>query len=108
MQDPALCLSVLPAAVGFQSLRRGESPESVQALELYSRALSTIRRPLQADTEGANDVTILAATYLWRVATNMPDLETLWVHADFVRGLVKARGGLNALGFHGSIAHYIR
>jgi Fungal specific transcription factor domain len=108
MTDTGVCLSVLSAAAALRCLREGQPPRSVQLLELYGRALGSVRENLDQIPAHVTDEIILSAVLLWRIQANTRDLKTLKSHANSVRGLVEYRGGLHKLGYNGALAQWIR
>jgi hypothetical protein len=107
MTDTSLCLSVIAAWQAVQCLA-GQLSSDLPYLSYEAKALQSLRNQLvKQGNAGISDEAVMAAALLWATCTLFAQPEPLRRHANGVKAMVTARGGLDTLGHAGAIKQLI-
>jgi len=86
----------------------GQLSSDLSYLSYEAKALQSLRAQLVKQGQaGISDEVIMAAALLWATSTLFAQPEPLQRHADGVKAMVRARGGLDNLGLAGAIKQLI-
>lgn len=107
MTDTSLCLSVIAAWQAVQCLA-GQQSSDLPYLSYEAKALQSLRNQLvKQGAAEISDEAVMAAALLWATCTLFAQPEPLRRHANGVKAMVTARGGLDTLGHAGAIKQLI-
>lgn len=102
MQNKSLCLAVVTCCKITATNRGGQNPKTDIVYALLSNTVQALREQDTFDKKEPSDSSIIAAVWLWALNVVLEDPSAMAVYERNVSHMLKARGGLKALGMTGA------